>query len=671
MSHSETRQRDFHITVLGRTLEHLGSQMYKRRDVALAELVANCWDAGATEVELTVPEGSGYEPSTSVITIADNGRGMSEDEVDETYLVIGRNRRAAGQLDPDGRKVMGRKGVGKLAGFGLARRLRVTTWREGQASSLTLDAENLRTGVNQTKDITVPGEVRPIDLGISHLTGTSIEMSELKHKTPVNVDGLRNALSRRFSRTVRGVMKIVVNGEPVTEPLLDLHFREPAGDAVTTIDLGDGRVVTYWAGFSKTVLPREVQGFTVLVHGKTAQAPPYFFEVEATASGQHGTKYLTGVIEADYLDDGVDDESDRVSTDRQEIDWDDELAKPLQLWGDELTRRLLRTRTKQREDEAERQVEEDPDLKSRIDALDSQSAKQVRKFVRLMGTAETDRERVRPLADTLVRAYEYRQFHDFITELDAAIAEPKQLELALEYMRSWKLLESRAILEVIKGRLDIVDKFHSMIVENAAETANKVGQENLHDLIADYPWLINPEWQVLAEEKSVTRQLRAWGDSDLADPEDRTRYDFLALQGEASLVVVEIKRSGHPVDVDDLYQIERYATKLGKSRTISYMLFISGDTYAISEGTRKSWRDRDDGDLTTWRAIHERTRIYYEHYRAVLEGDTDSQHFTGKEREVARTRQVLQTGAYRGPALRKAGLGPQDIDFEGDADPRE
>lgn len=661
MSDQKARPRDFHITVLGRTLEHLGTQMYRRRDVALAELVANCWDAGATEVEITVPGGSGYDPATSAIAVTDNGRGMREDEVDDDYLVIGRNRRAAGQPDPAGRKVMGRKGVGKLAGFGLARRMRLTTWREGLASSLTLDADSLRAGGNQTKEIAIPGEVRPINPD-GHPTGTTIEMSDLKHKTPVDADGLRNALARRFSRTVRGAMTITVNGEPVTDPDLVLHFREPSDSATATHDLGGSRTITWWAGFSKSVLPRELQGFTVLVHGKTAQAPPYFFEVEATASGQHGTKYLTGVIEADYLDDGSDNETDRVSTDRQEIDWDDELARPLKTWGDELTRRLLRARTKKREDDAERQVEEDPDLKARIDALDPESAKQVRKFVRAIGSAETDRERVRPLADTLLRAYEYRQFHDFITELDAAAAEPEQLEFTLEYMRRWKLLESRAILEVVKGRLDIVDKFHSMIVKNVAETAHKVGQENLHDLISDFPWLIAPEWQVLAEEKRLTTQLREWGDADIADPEDRRRYDFLALEGEGTLVVIEIKRSGHPVELADLHQLEGYAAKLGQSRTVSYMLFISGDRYAILPTHRKAWDDRDDGDLVTWREIHERTRIYYEHYRAVLEGDTGNQHFDRKEREVARTRQVLQAGAYRGPVARAQGLGPQDVD---------
>jgi len=658
---AEGRPREFHITVLGRTLEHLGTQMYKRRDVAIAELVANCWDAGATQVAITVPTPQKYDPAGSVMSVTDNGSGMSEDQVDEDYLVIGRNRRAVGQPSPNGRKIMGRKGVGKLAGFGLARRMRLTTWRDGTATNFELDGIALKTDRDTATRLPVPGIVSPVGADAPYPSGTTVSMHQLKHKTPIDVDGLHRALARRFSRTVLGSMSITVNEESLREPALDLQSREPA-EGTLTADTGGGRTVTWWAGFSNKVLAPELQGFTVLVHNKTAQAPPYFFGVEATASGQHGTKYLTGVIEADYLDDGTDDDSDRISTDRQEIDWDDEDAAALKAWGDELTRRLLRGRIARREDQAEDTVEKDPDLKQRIDALDQASARQVRKFVRALGAADTTGEKVRPLADTIVRAYEYQQFHDFLGELDAAAAEPEQLELVLEYIRNWKLLESRAVLEVIKGRLDIIDKFHAMIVNDAPETAHAVGQENLHDLIADYPWLLNPDWQVLAEEKRLTTQLREWGREDLADSTDRTRYDFLALEGEGMVVVIEIKRAGHAVDIDDLYQLERYTAKLGATQPSIRMAFISGDTYAVPARVQKSWEDREDGDLLTWGELHTRVRKYYEHYRAVLEGDTASRHFANKEREVARTRSVLQQGAYRGTARRAQGLGPQDTE---------
>lgn len=652
------RQREFHITVLGRTLEHLGTQMYKRRDVAIAELVANCWDAGATHVAIAVPLPQDYDPAASAMSVTDDGTGMTEDQVDDDYLVIGRNRRSAGQASPGGRKVMGRKGVGKLAGFGLARRMQLRTWRDGAATTFELDGAALKADRGTAKELPVLGTVEPVDAAAPFPSGTTVTMRDLKHKTPVDIDGLHRALARRFSRTVLGSMAITINREDLREPVLNLQSREPT-EGTTTEDIGAGRSVTWWAGFSSKVLVPELQGFTVLVHDKTAQAPPYFFGVEGTASGQHGTKYLTGVIEADYLDDGTDDDGDRISTDRQEIDWDDEDAAALKAWGDELTRRLLRSRVAKREDDAQNQVEKDPALKQRIDTLDTTSARQVRKFIRALGAADTADERVRPLADTIIRAYEYRQFHDFIGELDAAAAEPEQLELALTYLRGWKVLESRAILEVVKGRLDIVDKFHSMIVNDSTETAAAKGSENLHDLIADYPWLINPDWQVLAEEKTLTKQLREWGEND-ATPSDRSRYDFLALEGGGDTIVIEIKRAGHPVQLQDLQQIERYVDQLGKARDSTRGAFITSESYALSTRTLDDWTKRDNIELLTWAQVHERTRTYYQHYRAVLEGDVDDPFFSRKEREVARTRDVLDGGAYRSPAIRAEGLGPQD-----------
>lgn len=140
----ETTKRAFHITVMGRTLEHLGVQMYKRRDIAIAELVANSWDAGATRVDVIVPEEQTYDPATSMIVILDDGLGMNDDQVQHEYLVIGRNRRLSDAVYPPQRPVMGRKGIGKLAGFGVASEMSVTTWKDERSTTLTLDVHNLK-----------------------------------------------------------------------------------------------------------------------------------------------------------------------------------------------------------------------------------------------------------------------------------------------------------------------------------------------------------------------------------------------------------------------------------------------------------------------------------------------------------------------------------------------
>lgn len=67
-------------------------------------------------------------------------------------------------------------------------------------------------------------------------------------------------------------------------------------------------------------------------------------------------------------------------------------------------------------------------------------------------------------------------------------------------------------------------------------------------------------------------------------------------------------------------------------------------------------------DLLEWGTVRERTRIFYDQYRAVLEADVEHRNYDEMEREVARTRRVVASGAYRGPILRKEGLGSQYIE---------
>lgn len=651
--------RTFSITVLGRTLEHLGTQMYKRRDVAIAELVANAWDAGATEVLIEVPDPSAYRQDTGRVSIADNGAGMSADDLDDQYLVIGRNRRDEGQEPPLPRKVMGRKGVGKLAGFGLGRQMRVETWNLDQMTDLTLDGQKLRTAGGKSKELSLEGDVTSPAPDLPFPTGTRITLSTLKHQSPIDIDGLHQALARRFSRTVRGQMLIRINGEALRELSIKFAQRFPpvASDGAEADQeelLTDGESVRWWAGFSETILPRELQGFTVLVNGKTAQAPPFFFNIESTASGQHGTKYLTGVIEADFLDTGSDDDSDRVSTDRQEIDWDEAATARLKSWGEKLSRKLLTDRVALQGKKALSAVEDDVTLKERLEMLDTPSRKKAKRFIKALGSADADPGKIVDLADTILQAFEYRQFHDYIDELDAVADDPEKLQRALSIMRGWRALESRALLEIVKGRLEVVDKFFEMIVDDAPETAHMIGQDNVHDMLGRYPWLINPDWQVYAEEKQVTKQLREWGSHDL-DPADKSRYDFLALEGEGRFVVIEIKRSGHAATLADLQQLEGYAEKLRQSKPELSAIFISTAGYNLSDRTLKGWGEREDVELVTWAEVHTRVARHYEEYRSVLTGDLGGARFRRQEHEVSMTRAVVKSGsAYRTPAERLA-----------------
>lgn len=652
-------RREYKMKVLGRTLEHLGVQMYKRRDTAIAELVANSWDAGATEVHITLPEHEGYDPTTSEIVISDNGVGMDPDAIQDQYLVVGRNRRAAGDDETAGRPVMGRKGIGKLAGFGIADVMTLKTWTGETTTTLTLDMGQLKLQPGVVEDVRLEGVLtRGRPAGVASSSGARITLRQLKQKGAMSVDTLKEALARRFSRRVRGEMTIHVNGVAVQEPDLAFDIRSPAED-LAEAELADGHRVSYWYGFTETTLrSRELQGWTVLVRGKTAQAPGWFFRVETTASGQHGTKYFTGVIEADFLDEGSDDESDLIATDRQEIDWDSPQARALLEWGARITRDALIERVSLRGDTVVKYIYEDDTFAGRIVRLDSGSQERVKQYLRTLGAADAADEKLKDLADALIRAFEYRQFHDVVSQIEVAgAASPEELHTLLTHLHQWKVLESRAILEIVTGRLEIIDKLGGLLTADAPETAHWKGQENLHDLLGDYPWLINPEWQVLAEEKRVTTLLREWNASDI-DEADRERIDFLALAGDGRMKLIEIKRGTRQVTAEEVNRLDGYRIKLerAENRPIDMILISGGD---FDHDYR-----RTDIEVLTWAEMHDRARSYYEHFRAVLEGRIDDPSFARKVEELNRTREIIDSGTvWRGEQRRRKGLGPQDTEL--------
>lgn len=56
-------------------------------DIALTELVANAWDAGASEVSIVIPD----ELSEELI-VTDNGTGLTPDEFKLRWMTLGYNR---------------------------------------------------------------------------------------------------------------------------------------------------------------------------------------------------------------------------------------------------------------------------------------------------------------------------------------------------------------------------------------------------------------------------------------------------------------------------------------------------------------------------------------------------------------------------------------------------
>src|SRR5579884_2051994 len=120
-------QKTLRIKFHGRIIDHLGIQMYQSPTAAIAELIANSWDADAENVLISLPD---HMTDDAQITVVDDGNGMTFDECENRYLNVGYPRRGSApvaQSSEKSRPILGRKGIGKFAGFGIAQVIRVET----------------------------------------------------------------------------------------------------------------------------------------------------------------------------------------------------------------------------------------------------------------------------------------------------------------------------------------------------------------------------------------------------------------------------------------------------------------------------------------------------------------------------------------------------------------
>ena len=113
--------------------------------VALTELVANAWDAGATRVDLQLPAEIGGS-----LTVVDNGHGMAPQQFRNRWMMLRYDRLKHQGPDvefPPGRRASprrayGRNGVGRHGLLCFANQYQVETWRDGTLATFDVGTES-------------------------------------------------------------------------------------------------------------------------------------------------------------------------------------------------------------------------------------------------------------------------------------------------------------------------------------------------------------------------------------------------------------------------------------------------------------------------------------------------------------------------------------------------
>lgn len=309
------------------TIEHLGVKMYSKLPNAIAELIANAYDADASVVNIKLYDNTDEKK----IVVEDDGVGMSFEEINDLFLRIGRNRRKEGKThSPSGkRKVTGKKGLGKLAFFGIGSSIRVETIKEnsGKKISFILEWEELIS--THDKDYEPRFEIEDVD---KNKKGTTIILTKLQRKSPFDKFDLANSLSKLFN-FFDDTFKVYLtrnDDEPLTidDKLkyenIEEEFKWDISEIINKID-SDYELKDQIKGIvlsTEKPMKPGLRGITLFSNGRMVNAPEFF----GVSESSHGYSYFTGWLEADFIDDW---EEDVISTHRQSINW--ELEYPSKL----------------------------------------------------------------------------------------------------------------------------------------------------------------------------------------------------------------------------------------------------------------------------------------------------------------------------------------------------
>lgn len=154
----------------------LGRELISNEYIAVAELVKNAYDAGATEVTIELKR-----DVPQSLAISDNGMGMSLDEFKRLWMVPGYSEKMESG-EAAGRPLLGEKGIGRFAADKLARKLMVVTKKVGEEDALCVkfDWDDFEDRTKMMREVPIRYSRRPDpELGV-YRSGTRLELEELR-----------------------------------------------------------------------------------------------------------------------------------------------------------------------------------------------------------------------------------------------------------------------------------------------------------------------------------------------------------------------------------------------------------------------------------------------------------------------------------------------------------
>ena len=627
MNESPPAEHVYRMRISRLTIDKLGVKLYDRASAVVAELIANSYDADAQNVTVQLPLATqlNLPPSTAMnsdsgweIIVEDDGHGMTPEEAEDHYLKVGRDRRVPGGQGATSRKldrpVMGRKGIGKLAPFGICRQIEVLS-----AGGEETEHGYLVTHFHMNFDDIVRDEDEDatLETGIEDHTfrekpGTIVTLRHFLPKRVPDKETFHRQLGRRFRRT-EGFNIFVedIRSEPGhPEPLKP--FEIPSNDE-TRVDLNDrpvrfdeGKelpVEGYVAMAKQSYRNEDETGVRIYARNKLV-AHTNDFGIPSGFTGEHTARsYLVGEIHAEWLDD--DDGEDLIRTDRQGILWDSEYGKALQEYGITLIRDVANLTREPR-----RRITRDRFLKiSDIETLarnrfeETEVIDTAMDLARQIGALAAEDELeddlyVSELSEIILTVAPHKALMDAFREFasEVGLPEGQSIDRLADLFGKTRIAEFASYSQIAAERVKVIKE-----LEKALDSV-EASESDLQGIVASAPWLIRPDWTVLTANqtlKTFRNRFEEWWrrhrneEISVAISYEDKLPDFTLISADNQLLVVEIKRRGHKFDNNDFDRLYNYVEAFDQFReenpqyfkeySEGWCIYLIADTVSVND----------------------------------------------------------------------------------------
>ena len=540
---------------------HVGTQILHDPKTAIVELIANAWDAGATTVKISWPNGKGIRR----FAIEDNGTGMTDEEFKRRWRTLNYNRlkeqgaKVAFPINPRDtrpeRIAFGRSGIGRWSGFCFGEKYIVDTHKNSRRNRYQVER-------GADTPFEVVQEIKDRD---SKKQGTRIECPVCRQLS-LSPEDVRGEIGMRFLTDPN--FQVSVNGEAVSfEDIDDPNIQK------LTLRVDDGNsvelIIIDTQGTDRTT---KQHGVAWHVGGRLVGSCSWKgTHTDELIDGRRiAAKRFTFIVRADHLAD-----AGAIKKDWSGFDKDNEqFQQAAQVVHDKVREHLLSVSEEDRKDTLKKARARSRQALKAIGPLERE------KWTNFVTKAQESCPSIKvtdivKLSEVVANLEQAKSGYALLHKLSEY--GPDQLDDLHQLLEDWTLDMAKIVLDEIGRRLKLVEELRVRIFDK-----NTKEVQDLQPLFEQGLWIFGPEFETIeyTSNEGMTRVVQDLFKCDDATG-SRNRPDFVVLPdgtsglysypryddaggelGTASLVIIELKKPGVRIGEEQKAQCWKYVKEL-------------------------------------------------------------------------------------------------------------